>query len=446
MVEFLRAGINSYRDLPLFLYEFQTKFRDEEKTRCGLMRTKEFIMKDGYSFHRSFSDLNNFFPKLYAAYGRVFGRCNIDVFTAEAGIGYIGGDKSFEFLMESQYGDDYILICEQCGYRANREVAVGIKDTTRGNPKPIEKVRTPGCTTMDTLSKYLDISKAGLVKSMVYKTRKGFVMALVRGDYDVSIEKLIRFLKIPVIRPATVEELESVGLSPGYLSPLGITSDIDVVLDDTVAYSANLVYGGNEEGVHYVNVNFGRDYETEMVADIAEIKAKNKCKQCGVPLQEKRVIELGNIFKLGEIYTRAMGLSFKDDNDRKVYPSMGAYGIGIERLIAAIVEANHDDRGIIWPVAVAPYKAFLMGIGKSLAVKQVVEQIHEDYPSDILLDDRSESPGVKFKDADLIGLPLRIVVTNKHLQHNKVELHDRKTGETWLVDCQNVANVLKTWR
>jgi prolyl-tRNA synthetase len=446
MVEFLRAGINSYRDLPLFLYEFQTKFRDEEKTRCGLLRTKEFMMKDGYSFHRSFSDLNNFFPKLYAAYGRVFSRCNIDVFTAEAGIGYIGGDKSFEFLMESEYGDDYILICEQCGYRANREVAVGIKNTTRGTPKPIKKVHTPGCTTMGKLSEYLNIPKSSLVKSMVYKTRQGFVMALVRGDYDVSIEKLIRFLKIPVIRPATGGELKSLDLIPGFLSPLGITCNINIVLDDTVANSANLVYGGNETDIHYMNVNFGRDYETEMVADIAEIKARNKCKQCGQPLQEKRVIELGNIFKLGELYTRAMGLSFQDDNGRKVYPSMGAYGIGIERLVASVVEANHDERGIIWPTEIAPYKAFLMGIGKSLAVKEVVEQIHEEYPLDILLDDRGESPGVKFKDADLIGLPLRIVVTNKHLQHNKVELYNRKSGETWLVDCRNVANILKTWR
>lgn len=446
MVELLRNGINSYRDLPLFLYEFQVKFRDEEKTRCGLLRTKEFMMKDAYSFHRSLSDLNNFFPKIYAAYGKVFNRCNIDVVTAEAGVGYIGGEKSYEFLMESEYGDDFILICNHCGYRANREVAVGIKDTTPGNPKPLQKVKTPGCTTMDKLSAYLNVPKSSLVKSMVYKTRQGFVMALVRGDYDVSIEKLIRFLKIPVIRPATVNELESLDLIPGYLSPFGITTEITVVLDDTVANSTNLIYGGNEAEVHYLNVNFGRDYEIDNIADIAEIKATNKCKQCGSPLEEKRVIELGNIFKLGEIYTRAMGLSFQDDEGRKMFPSMGAYGIGIGRLLASIVEANHDERGIIWPASVAPYKAFLMGIGKSFAVKKVVEEIHEEFWSDILLDDRPESPGVKFKDADLIGLPLRIVVTNNHLQHNKVEFYDRKSGETWLVDYRNVVKILKTWR
>jgi prolyl-tRNA synthetase len=446
MVEFVRASLNSYRDLPVFLYEFQLRFRDEERTRCGLIRSKEFLMKDGYSFHRSYSDLNNFFPKLFAAYQRIFSRCHLDVFSAEAGVGYIGGEKSYEFVMEASFGDDVVIICDECGYRANREVAFGIKEPTGGKPEALAKVYTPGCTTMERLSGHLEVPRSKLAKAMVYKTRKGFVMSVVRGDYEVSTEKLTRYVKSHVLGLATKGELEQLGLVPGYLSPIGLQAEMPIIVDDVVANSINLVYGSNEEGLHYINANFGRDYESEYVADIARIKAGNRCKQCGASLREQRVVELGNIFKLGDFYTRSMGLSFQDDNGNQVFPHMGAYGIGLGRLMAAIVERNNDERGIIWPPHLAPYKAFLMGIGKSLQVKNVVERMHDEYSSEILLDDRSESPGVKFKDADLIGLPMRIVVSSQHLQQGKVEFHDRRTDETWLVALDNVENVLNVWR
>lgn len=445
-VELVRASINSYRDLPVFIFEFQTKFRDEARTRCGLIRTREFIMKDGYSFHRTYSDLNNFFPKIYAAYERIFKRCNLEVITAEAGVGFIGGDKSYEFLMEASFGDDVIVRCDNCGYRANREVAVGIKESTSGNPKTMAKVYTPDCTDMVSLAEYLELPKSQLAKAMVYKTRNEFVMAVVRGDYEVSVEKLTRVLKDQVITKATKQELLDIGLIPAYLSPVGMPSEIKIVIDDTVADSVNLVYGGNEEGIHYTNVNYGRDYETEYIGDIAHIKEENRCKQCGNPLKEVRAVELGNIFKLGEFYTRAMDLSFKDDNDVPAYPNMGSYGIGLGRLMAAIVESNRDERGIIWPSHLAPYKAFLMGIGKSVAVRRAVEELHNQLPEDVLMDDRSESPGVKFQDADLLGLPIRIVVSSHNLQSGKVEFRDRRSGETWMVELENVADVIKGWR
>ncbi|MEW5817915.1 MAG: YbaK/EbsC family protein, partial [Spirochaetota bacterium] len=329
---------------------------------------------------------------------------------------------------------------------ANRDVAVGIKDYTSGKPMPFGSVKTSQCTTMEALSRYLEIPRTGLSKSMVYKTLSRFVMATVRGDYEVSIEKLSRFLKEPVIRLATGDELEQLGLIPGYLSPLGIDKDITAVIDDTVANSLNLVYGGNKYEKHFINVNFGRDFETDLVGDIARIKAENRCIQCGQLLHEIRALELGNIFKLGDFYSKAMELSFLDDNDINVYPSMGSYGIGVGRLISAIVEANHDEKGICWPPHLSPYKAFLMAIGKSFSVLRAAEELHENHPDDILFDDRNESPGVKFKDADLIGLPLRIVVTTTHLQNRKVEFHDRQTGQTWLVSLDSVSRALKTWK
>lgn len=446
MVELSQLSLKSYRDLPVFLYQFQTKFRDEDKVRCGLVRAKEFLMSDGYSFHRSYSDLNNFFPRIYAAYQRIFERCNLEFITAEAGVGYIGGQKAYEFLMPVEYGDDIVIVCDNCGYKANKDIAVGIKDYTSGEPLPLEKVETPDCVSMDDLSAFLKLPKTRLAKTMVYKVKGGFAMAVVRGDYDVSVEKLSLLLDLPVVRLAREEELHSFGLNPGYLSPLGLDVDFPVIFDDTVVNSPNLVFGGNEENHHFINVNADRDLKPDQVGDIAGIQADNRCIQCGSMLHEVRAMELGNIFKLGDKYSKEMSLEFMDDNDKMLYPSMGAYGIGMGRLMAAIVEANSDDKGMVWPAHLAPYTVFLMGIGKSLSVNRVVDRIYNLMPETILCDDRKESLGVKFNDADLIGIPLRIVVSAKHLANDEVEFHDRKTGETWIVPIDNVAEMLKVWR
>lgn len=446
MIEIARTTLKSYRDLPLFVYEFQDKFRDEEKVGYGLVRTKEFLMKDAYSFHRSYTTLNNFFPKVHAAYQRIFDRVQVDVISAEAGVGYIGGEKSYEFLMPSDYGDDVVIQCTECGYAANREVAVGIKEYATEVPKTLEVVATPDCTTMDSLSDCLGLPKSKLTKAMVYKTSQGYVMALVRGDYEVSLEKLSHYLGRPILRKATNRELEVKGLVPGYLSPINLDSEIDVVVDETVASSSNLVLGTNQEGYHYINVNFGRDFESEGTADISRIKENNYCIQCGHILSETTAMELGNIFKIGRFYTEKMNLVVNDENGKSIYPYMGAYGIGIGRLMVAIVESNHDERGILWPADLAPYKGFLMGIGRSFRVQRMVEQIHDDYKELILVDDREESAGVKFKDADLLGLPIRIVVSAKNLKEDKVEFHDRRTNETWLVSVDKIHEVLRIWK
>jgi prolyl-tRNA synthetase len=403
-------------------------------------------MKDAYSFHRSFTDLNNFFPKIFAAYTKIFKRCHVEVITAEAGVGYIGGEKAYEFLLPVDYGDDVVIVCDHCGYSANRVVAVGKKEVVNEVPRELEVVHTPNCTTMDDLSTCLDIPKEKLGKAMVFKTTVGYVMATVRGDYDVSLEKLSRYLGIPVLRKASKQELELLGLIPGYLSPIELSQEVDVVLDDTIANSSNLVFGTNQINYHYINVNFGRDYEGENVGDISMIKAENFCIQCGHPLREVQAMELGNIFKLGTFFTKGMKLACTDEHGNKFYPSMGAYGIGLGRLMTAIVEENRDNKGICWPYNIAPYKVFLMGIGKSFRVQKLVDKLQSEFFEELLEDDRPESPGVKFKDADLIGLPLRIVISSKNLQDNKVEFHDRKTGETWLVSVGKISEVLEEQR
>ncbi len=445
-VELVRVGLRSYRDLPVFLYQFQHKFRDEERTRNGLLRTREFAMKDAYSFHRSYSDMNNFFPKVFAAYTRLFRRCGMEVEPAESGVGYMGGEKAYEFLVPCEIGDDILVRCTKCGYRANRNVAMGYKKHDSASSKPLARIETPGQKTMEDLSRFLNIPKNGLAKTMVFKTLSGIVMAIVRGDYEVSAEKLSLYLGEPVLEMADEEELERLGFVPGYLSPLKREEDLKVVVDETVAKSTNLVIGGNEENIHYKNANFGRDFASSHVADISMIKSENTCLQCGGPLEQVKALELGNIFKLGDFYTRSMDMVFQEESGRQVFPHMGSYGIGIGRLIGAMAEKLRDRGGLNWPPELAPFTFFLMGIGKSSSVKKKVDEIYNEIQDYTLLDDRRESPGVKFKDAELIGIPYRIVVSQKKLEEGKIEFANRQNRETWLVDLDKVIPTVKRLR
>ncbi len=447
MVELVRRSLHSYRDFPILIYQHQVKFRDEEKTRCGTVRAREFVMSDAYSFHRSFSDLNNFFPKMFGAYKRIFERCGLPgIITADSGPGMMGGDRAYEFLVESECGDDGVLICDSCGYRANKEIARGIKKSSYAPPETMKKVSTPGCRTMNQLSEYLEVPLNRLAKTMVYKTEDGLVMAVVRGDYDVSEEKLAGVVGKPLFGLAGREDLENCGLIPGYLSPLmELPSGVKVVLDDAVADSSNIVFGANEEGSHYMNVNFGLDYEIETVDDIAMLTEEDTCLQCGGNLRQIRSLELGNIFKLGDWYSRSMNLTFHEEDGSTQYPFMGSYGIGLGRLIAAVAEKTHDEKGLVWPLEIAPYRYFLMGIGKSLAVKRVVNELAEMLGDEVLYDDRGESISVKFKDAELLGIPLRIVVSGRYLDEDKVEFLDRRTHKKWLVSRNRIREALEDW-
>ncbi len=442
-VDLVRVGLRSYRDLPAFLYQFQTKYRDEERIRNGLIRTKEFLMKDAYSFHRSASDLNNFFPKVFGAYQRVFQRCGLNVLPAESGVGYMGGQKAYEFMIPCSIGEDIMVECPNCGYRANKSVAMGLKDFHTDTPQEMEEVATPNCTSMEDLAEFMGLEKHHLAKTMIFKTMNGLVMAVVRGDHEVSREKLTRYLGEPVLDKADQREVEALGFVPGYLSPIGVNGAIPLVVDGTVAKSTNLVVGANKEGVHLKNANFGRDYESANVADISMIKPENKCLQCGSPLQEVRALELGNIFKLDDFYSRSMGLYFQEESGKKVYPFMGSYGIGIGRLMGAIAEQLHDKRGLLWPSRIAPFRFFLMGIGKSDSVRQKVDKIYAKFSADTLLDDRKESPGVKFQDAELLGIPYRIVLSAKRNSEDTVEFYNRYSRQSRLVHIDDVETTMK---
>ena len=455
MVELVRNCLNSYRNLPLLVFQYQIKYRDEEKTRCGLMRTKEFVMKDAYSFHRTFADLNNFFPKMFQAYKRIFARCQVDVIPAEAGVGYMGGDRSFEFLLATQCGDDLLTICDTCGYHANVDIAVGLREIRQERPEPLQRISTPDCRTMRRLSRFLERPLTDLAKPMVYRVGEELVMVVVRADHEVSTEKLQRALGTPVSGLADVEAIEDLGLVPGYLSPIGLeeivsgdagSSSILVVVDEVAADSPNLVYGANEPGYHYINGNFGRDYDADLVADVARIPEGSKCVHCGHELSQLRAAELGHIFRLGDFYSRAMDLYFRGERSEKVYPFMGSYGIGLGRLIAGIVDQNHDDRGIIWPGELAPYPGFLMAIGRSPTVRRITEALYEDLGDLVLFDDRHESIGTKMKDADLIGLPLRIVVSGQTVQDGTVEIRLRRSGEERRVPVEDLGEILNELR
>lgn len=447
MVELVRTCINSYRDLPVFVYQFQTKFRDEEKTGYGLVRTKEFVMKDAYSFHRSFTDLNNFFPRVFATYHRIFERCHVPVRAAEAGVGYMGGDRSFEFVFPCDCGDDRLTTCPNCGYSANAEVAVAAREIDGSPPLPLEEVDAPGCRNMAKAASYLNVPAGRLAKTLVFRTGHGLVMVVVRGDHSVSLEKLATVTGGPIFGLADRSVFEQAGIDPGYVSPVGRADrllgaePVEIVVDSAVAEASNLTIGANQADSYYRNANFGRDYDADRVGDVARIPAGSTCRNCGAELREEQVMELGHVFRLGTIYSDALSLSFRGDMDEEMRPFMGSYGIGIGRLLAAIVEQNHDDSGIIWPEELAPFRFYLMSIGRSLEVRRRSFDVYDRLAGDVLLDDRHESVSSKFNDAKLLGIPYRIVVSQDTLADDTVEIHSRRSGETWRVPIDEVARI-----
>lgn len=448
MVELIRQGLRSYRDLPIFLYQFQSKFRDEERTRCGMVRAREFMMKDAYSFHRSFADLNNFFPRVFAAYRRIFERCQVPVTPAQAGVGYMGGDRSYEFLMPSRCGDDYLVQCNACGYAANEDVAVGIKERVQEPPLPYRQEEVPEQRSLNAAARYLEVPRERVLKAMLFRSSEQLVMAVVRGDHEVSEEKLGTVIGRPIHGQATAEQLKFAGLRGPWLSPLALPDQlreaITMVVDDAAADSSNFFAGLNQVGTVARNVNFGRDYGSSHVADIVSVPEGAGCLHCNSgKLERVRAIELGNIFRLGDFYTRAMNLRVIDDDGREVFPQMGSYGIGMGRLMSAIVDANRDDRGIIWPMEVAPFQVYLMSIGKSLSVREMTERLYGELGTGVLLDDRHESISHKLKDADLLGIPLRVVVSRDSVSTGMLELALRDQASTYQVSETELTDTIR---
>ena len=346
--------------------------------------------------------------------------------------------------MPSEIGENSLVICDDCGYRANLEIAKAIKVLDVEEPLDIEEVDTPNCTTMDKLARRLELPKKKLAKAVVYRTVSRHVMAIVRADYEISEEKLSFLIHEPLLGLASDEGLVELGLLRGYLSPVG-REDLFVVVDESVSGSSNLVYGANAECKHLLNVNYRRDYTADLVGDIVRSGNGHRCLQCHGALREIKAIELGNIFKLTDFYSKSMNLRFQDERGASVFPQMGSFGIGLGRLMSAVVEANHDERGIAWPPHLAPYWVFLMGIGRADSVRKVVERLYQELLPVTLFDDRHESPGVKFTDCELIGVPLRVVISTRLLERGKAEIYERSTRKAHEVDVEEVPRTIKRY-
>ena len=444
--------VKSWRQLPVMIYHFQTKWRDEPRARGGLIRVREFVMKDAYSCDRDMAGLDVSYEAQHGAYLRIFERLGLEVVVVASDVGIMGGSQAHEFMVLNPAGEDVLVLCEACGYAANRQVAVMPKPVATGPTEaalPLEEVATPGTTTIASLAAFLGVGPERTAKAAFFTTGDGrLVTAIVRGDFEVNETKLGNAVSaIGGMRPATVDEIKAAGMEPGYGSPIGAKGTV-VVVDDLVAGSPNLVAGANREGFHYRNVNVGRDFSADVSADITNAQEGDACPQCGSPVILRNGIEVGNIFKLGTKFTDAADATYLGE-DGVAHPIvMGSYGIGVGRNVACIVEAHHDEKGIVWPAEVAPYAAHLVSIGgtKEPRVTEVAESLHQlaaDVGREILWDDRDESPGVKFTDAELLGMPWILTVSPRSLAAGGVEVTERATGERSTRPIEDVEAMLR---
>lgn len=445
MADLAQRFISSYRQLPTMLYQIQTKFRDEPRPRAGIIRVREFTMKDAYTFDRDQAGLDAYYPHFYQAYYNIFHRCDLDVVAVASDTGMMGGSQAHEFMAITPIGEDTLVICDDCGYSANRQVATFRKpQPPAAAPLPLEEVATPDAETIAELAAFLNIPESETAKAIFLiadieqpggGVKEQFVFCVVRGDMELNETKLTNKIKARRLRPAVTEEILATGAQPGYGSPLGIRRDaVLLVVDDLVAASPNLVAGANKPGYHVRNTNFGRDYTADIVADIVAASDGYACPTCGSPLKTVRGVEVGNIFKLGTKYSIAMGATYLDENGESKPIVMGSYGIGSDRLMAVVIELHNDGNGIQWPITIAPYQVMLVSLAteKSPEIAAAAEQIYADLRAagvEVLYDDRDERAGVKFNDADLLGIPIRLTVGGKGLKNGIVEMKLRRSGE-----------------
>ncbi len=427
--DLVRREVRSYRQLPIQFFQIQTKFRDEPRPRAGLLRGREFIMKDGYSFHADSQDLQRFYDDCHHAYLRAFRRCGLPVIVVEAAAGIMGGSGSHEYMLETAAGEDVLLVCPNADYAANREVAITSWPVSDEQLLPLEEVETPNAATIEAVASFLGVGTDRTAKAVFYDADGQLIFVTIRGDIKVNEVKLASVLGAKTLKPASEELIRASGAVPGYASPVGL-EDV-IVVADLSAQALNLVAGANREGFHLRNVNLGRDYRPTHLADIALIEAGAACPVCGAPLVETRGIEVGNIFKLETVYSEPMGANYLDEHDQERPIIMGSYGFGVSRTLAAIAEQHHDDRGIVWPVTVAPFDVHLVILGADDVARQLADNVHsmlDDAGIDVLYDDRDESAGVKFADADLIGIPLRLTVSPRSIKAGGIEIKLRDKG------------------
>jgi len=439
--------VQSYRDLPLLLYQIQTKFRDEPRPRAGLVRVREFTMKDLYSFDVDEAGLDQSYQKMLQAYHNIYRRCGLPAVVVEADSGAIGGKDSHEFMLTTESGEDEIIYCTNCDYSANTEKAESTKAKLESEePLPIEEVDTPGITTIEQVSNFLNVPQSHTLKAVFYVADGEVVFVVIRGDIEVNEVKLKNLLHCNELRLATEAELKEAGIVAGSASPVGITG-IRVVADDSITSGTNFVAGGNKPDTHIKNVNYPRDFKVDILADIAKARAGEGCPRCGGELLSAHGIEVGHTFKLGTFLSEKFGAVFTDPDGVSHPIVMGCYGIGLGRLLAAALEQNHDDKGIIWPMPIAPYHIYICPLYREdSAVSEVAESLYVDLEAqglEVLFDDRDESPGVKFNDADLLGIPIRVTISPRTLEKNSIEIKKRSEKEAELVPLEGIAARLK---
>jgi prolyl-tRNA synthetase len=454
----VRDEIRSYRQLPALIYHIQTKWRDDPRPRAGLIRVREFTMLDSYTLDAAWEGLDRQYEAHYQAYHKIYKRCGLPVVAVLSDTGMMGGQMAHEYMYLTPIGEDTLLFCDACHYSANRQVAVAQHaQPAEEKAQPLEKIATPQTKTIADLAELLHIPAARTAKAVFLVARRvstaaeagepdreEFIFAIVRGDMEVNETKLANVLKARELRPATEVEIRATGAVPGYASPVGL-KNVKVVVDELVPASPNLVAGANEEGYHLRNVNYGRDYQADVVADITAASEGDACPNCGTPMRSSRGVEVGNIFKLGTRYSLAMGCYFNAENGESLPVIMGSYGIGVGRLLACIAEEHHDDKGLVWPAAVAPYPLHMIVLGMPGSKTGQPEAMAVDLETrlqaaglEALVDDRPESAGVKFMDADLIGLPLRLTASERALKQGGVEFKRRSADEKWIVPLENV--------
>ena len=443
----VKANVNSYRDLPLILYQIQTKFRDEPRPRGGLIRVREFDMKDAYSFDADDEGLDRSYQAMVRAYKRIYERCGLDTIMVEADSGAIGGKDSHEFIALAEVGEDTVVLCGSCGYAANVERAAFKKTPNPPeDPLPLEEVATPGIKTIEDLARYLDTPAWRTLKAVIYMADGEMVFVAIRGDLEVNEVKLKNALGGAELRFATPQEVEEAGLVPGSASPIGANARI--VADDSLRLGSNFIMGSNEDGYHLRNANSPRDFEPDLVTDIALVQDGYACPTCDGVLSTSRGIEVGHVFKLDTRYSEAFGCTYPGQDDVQRPVVMGCYGIGVGRLLAATVEQTHDKAGMVLPEAVAPYAVRLAALNVEREdVAEAADALYNNLTEagvEVLYDDRQESVGVKFNDAELLGLPILLVVSPRNITKDVVEVRRRAGGESTLVPRGVVAEYVQS--
>ncbi len=451
ITDLVANNIKSYKDLPLILYQIQTKFRDEPRPRFGVMRTSEFIMKDAYSFDRDVEGMEASYKKMYEAYCRIFERCGLPYIPVEADPGMMGGNVSHEFMVPSEAGEDVIVVCQKCKYAASTQVAAckvsgsGSKGTAKS--LPIAEVETPDIKTIEKVSEFLKVEPIKLVKTLLYKADDKVVALLLRGDHEANETKLKNYLKCSLLELADEKTVEAMTGAPvGFSGPVSLNR-VRIVADNSVKDMVNFVTGANKKDAHLINVNAGRDFEAREFADLRMITKDDKCPSCGKDIDIKRAIEVGHTFKLGTKYSEVLGANILAADGKTVPAIMGCYGIGVTRIIPTLIETSNDKDGIIWPISIAPYQIMIVALnisGKN--VKDISEGLYKDLTKaryEVLFDDRDISAGIKFKDADLVGIPIQIIVGEKNAKKDIVEIKNRRDKSVAEIKPKDVVAHLK---